>query len=232
MKKKIGCILLSVVFALSLAGCKENEEAKQIEELKALIAEQSQTLAQLNGSLSDLQSAFQTQTNTLEELQATANAQAEEIEYLQYKTKILSEEITVKTYDLKTAYENYQIDLETVKHISYYMTGKVYKVSASELENHNLWTEIEFVPTQVLEPINPIIKRLIQDVLYKDGGWEDPRDIGFAYYGNYNGRYAFRPYNNSSQTAPDVTYYYSVDGIGITDTSFLTQIFFLDYNIY
>ena len=58
MKKKISCVLLSVVFALSLAGCKENEEAKQIEELKSLIAAQSQTILALSNELAELQTSF------------------------------------------------------------------------------------------------------------------------------------------------------------------------------
>ena len=232
MKKKLSYLLLSVLFALPLSACGESEEGKQIEELKALISAQSQTIAELGGTLSSLQSTIESQVESLEELQAAIAAQAEEIEYLQYKTKIAAGELTPKTYDLKTAYENYQIGLDTVKHISYYRTGKVYAVNASEPENHNLWTEIDFTPTRVLEPINPIIKRLIQDFIYSEGDWArsgmTAKDIEFAYYGNYGGRYAFQLYNDSSLTAPAVIYYYSVDGIGITDSSFYTQIFVLE----
>ena len=234
MKKKLASILLSILFVLSFGACGESEERKQIEELKALISAQSQTIAELNGTLSSLQTSIQTQGESIEELQATVNAQAEEIEYLQYKIKIEAGALIPRVYDLKTAYENLVIDLEAVKHISYYMAGKVYEVNLSKPENHELWTEIAFTPTQALEPINPIIKRLIQDFIYNEGDWASSgkavKDIEFAYYGTYGGGYAFQLYNDSSYTAPDVIYYYSVGGIGIADSSFYTQIFFLEKN--
>ena len=109
MKKKLGCILLTMLFVLPFSACGESEESKQIEELKALLTAQSQTLAELGGALSSLQTDMQTQNATLKELQAIVTAQAEEIEYLQYKIKMTAGLMVPQRLDLKTAYKNQQI---------------------------------------------------------------------------------------------------------------------------